>query len=602
MEAAPILLEGLAKLEYRGYDSAGLAVRNGTADAEIVKAKGRLKILAEKTDNGNSLKGQIGIGHTRWATHGEPSENNAHPHCSDDHNVIGVHNGIIENYQELKEKLTRHGYTFYSETDTEVAIKLIDYYDKKYAQGPLYSLTHAMTRIRGSYALAVMFKDFPEEIFAARKDSPMVIGVKKGEAFLASDVTPIIKYTKNVYYIGNEQVARLGKGTVSFYDIDQGEVTIEPTEVQWDTNAAERGGYEHFMIKEIHEQPKAVSDTISSLVKDGKIDLSGVGIDEKTAQKIQRIHIVACGSAYHVGVAGQYVIEDLARIPVRTELASEFRYRRPILNENDLVVIVSQSGETADSLAALRLAKENHVMTLAIVNVVGSSIAREADHILYTLAGPEIAVATTKAYSAQLIAIYALAIQLAFYRSSIDVKKYDALIAEMKTLPDKMQKVLENKERIQWFAAKYANAQDMYFIGRGLDYAISLEGSLKMKEISYVHSEAYAAGEIKHGPISLIENGTLVVGVATQSHLYEKTRSNMVEVKSRGAYLMGLTNYGNYSIEDTADFVVYIPKTDEHFTTSLAIIPLQLLGYYLSVAKGLNVDKPRNLAKSVTVE
>jgi glucosamine--fructose-6-phosphate aminotransferase (isomerizing) len=602
MEAAPILLEGLAKLEYRGYDSAGLAVRNGTADAEIVKAKGRLKILAEKTDNGNSLKGQIGIGHTRWATHGEPSENNAHPHCSDDHNVIGVHNGIIENYQELKEKLTRHGYTFYSETDTEVAIKLIDYYDKKYAQGPLYSLTHAMTRIRGSYALAVMFKDFPEEIFAARKDSPMVIGVKKGESFLASDVTPIIKYTKNVYYIGNEQVARLGKGTVSFYDIDQGEVTIEPTEVQWDTNAAERGGYEHFMIKEIHEQPKAVSDTISSLVKDGKIDLSGVGIDEKTAQKIQRIHIVACGSAYHVGVAGQYVIEDLARIPVRTELASEFRYRRPILNENDLVVIVSQSGETADSLAALRLAKENHVMTLAIVNVVGSSIAREADHILYTLAGPEIAVATTKAYSAQLIAIYALAIQLAFYRSSIDVKKYDALIAEMKTLPDKMQKVLENKERIQWFAAKYANAQDMYFIGRGLDYAISLEGSLKMKEISYVHSEAYAAGEIKHGPISLIENGTLVVGVATQSHLYEKTRSNMVEVKSRGAYLMGLTNYGNYSIEDTADFVVYIPKTDEHFTTSLAIIPLQLLGYYLSVAKGLNVDKPRNLAKSVTVE
>jgi glucosamine--fructose-6-phosphate aminotransferase (isomerizing) len=601
-EAAPILLEGLAKLEYRGYDSAGLAVRNGTADAEIVKAKGRLKILAEKTDNGNSLKGQIGIGHTRWATHGEPSENNAHPHCSDDHNVIGVHNGIIENYQELKEKLTRHGYTFYSETDTEVAIKLIDYYDKKYAQGPLYSLTHAMTRIRGSYALAVMFKDFPEEIFAARKDSPMVIGVKKGESFLASDVTPIIKYTKNVYYIGNEQVARLGKGTVSFYDIDQGEVTIEPTEVQWDTNAAERGGYEHFMIKEIHEQPKAVSDTISSLVKDGKIDLSGVGIDEKTAQKIQRIHIVACGSAYHVGVAGQYVIEDLARIPVRTELASEFRYRRPILNENDLVVIVSQSGETADSLAALRLAKENHVMTLAIVNVVGSSIAREADHILYTLAGPEIAVATTKAYSAQLIAIYALAIQLAFYRSSIDVKKYDALISEMMTLPDKMQKVLENKERIQWFAAKYANAQDMYFIGRGLDYAISLEGSLKMKEISYVHSEAYAAGEIKHGPISLIENGTLVVGVATQSHLYEKTRSNMVEVKSRGAYLMGLTNYGNYSIEDTADFVVYIPKTDEHFTTSLAIIPLQLLGYYLSVAKGLNVDKPRNLAKSVTVE
>ncbi len=601
-EAAPLLLEGLAKLEYRGYDSAGLAVRNGKADAEIVKAKGRLKNLLDKTDNGNALKGYVGIGHTRWATHGEPSETNAHPHCSDDHNVIGVHNGIIENYQELKEKLTRHGYTFYSETDTEVAIKLIDYYDKKYKQGPLYSVTHAMTRIRGSYALAVMFKEYPDEIFAARKDSPMVIGVKKGETFLASDVTPIIKYTKTVYYIGNEQVARIGKGTVSFYDIDEGEVVIEPQEVNWDTNAAERGGYEHFMIKEIHEQPKAVRDTINSLVKEGKIDLSGVGIDEAVAKKIKRIHIVACGSAYHVGMVGQYVIEDLARIPVRVELASEFRYRKPILDENDFVIIVSQSGETADSLAALRLAKESGVPTLGIVNVVGSSIAREADHVLYTLAGPEIAVATTKAYSAQLIAIYALAIQMAAFRGVLEDAKYDELIKAMDALPESMQKVLENKERIQWFAAKYSNAQDMYFIGRGIDYAISLEGSLKMKEISYVHSEAYAAGEIKHGPISLIEDGTLVVGIATQAHLFEKTRSNMVEVKSRGAYLMGITNYGNYSIEDTADFVVYIPKTDEHFTTSLAIIPLQLLGYYLSVAKGLNVDKPRNLAKSVTVE
>jgi glucosamine--fructose-6-phosphate aminotransferase (isomerizing) len=601
-EAAPILLEGLAKLEYRGYDSAGLAVRNGKAEAEMVKSKGRLKALAEKTDNGRALKGTIGIGHTRWATHGEPSENNAHPHCSDDHNVIGVHNGIIENYQELKEKLLRHGYKFYSQTDTEVAIKLIDYYEKKYQQGPLYSITHAMTRIRGSYALAVMFKDYPDEIFAARKDSPMVIGAEQGESFLASDVTPIIKYTKTVYYIGNEQVARIGKGTVSFYDIDQGEVTIEPSEVNWDTDAAERGGYEHFMIKEIHEQPKAVLDTINGLVKNGRIDLSEVDMDEALAKKIERIHIVACGSAYHVGMAGQYVIEDLARIPVRVELASEFRYRSPILNENDFVIIISQSGETADSLAALRLAKENSIPTLGIVNVVGSSIAREADHVLYTLAGPEIAVATTKAYSAQLIAVYALAIQMAWFRGCIDQAKYDQLIKDMKALPDSMQRVLEDKERIQWFAAKYSNAQDMYFIGRGLDYAISLEGSLKMKEISYVHSEAYAAGEIKHGPISLIENGTLVIGVATQAKLYEKTRSNMVEVKSRGAYLMGITNYGNYNIEDTADFVVYIPKTDEHFATSLAIIPLQLMGYYLSVAKGLNVDKPRNLAKSVTVE
>lgn len=601
-QAAPILLKGLEKLEYRGYDSAGLSVRNGTSDTEIVKAKGRLKALAEKTDDGKAMKGTIGIGHTRWATHGEPSEKNAHPHCSDDHNVIGVHNGIIENYQELKEKLLRHGYTFYSQTDTEVAVKLIDYYEKKYNQGPLYSLTHAMQRIRGSYALAVMFKDYPETIYAARKDSPMVIGIAEGASYLASDVTPILNYTKTVYYIGNEQVAELNKGSVKFFNLDQEEVEIEPKEVTWDAEAAEKNGYEHFMIKEIHEQPKAVKDTLKSVIKDGKIDLSEVGIDKETAEKLNRIIIVACGSAYHVGVAGQYVIESASRIPVRVELASEFRYRDPILNENDLVVVISQSGETADSLAALRLAKEMNIKTLGIVNVVGSSIAREADFVFYTLAGPEIAVATTKAYSAQLIAIYALAIQLGKYREIIDENRYTTLIEEMETLPEKMDRVLSDKERIQWFASKYANAQDMYFIGRGIDYAVSLEGSLKMKEISYVHSEAYAAGEIKHGPISLIEDGTLVIGICTDKKLFEKTRSNMVEVKSRGAYLMGLTSYGNYSIEDTADFTVYIPQTDPYFTTSLAIIPLQLLGYYLSVAKGLNVDKPRNLAKSVTVE
>ncbi len=601
-QAAPILLKGLEKLEYRGYDSAGLSVRNGTSDTEIVKAKGRLKALAEKTDDGKAMKGTIGIGHTRWATHGEPSEKNAHPHCSDDHNVIGVHNGIIENYQELKEKLLRHGYTFYSQTDTEVAVKLIDYYEKKYNQGPLYSLTHAMQRIRGSYALAVMFKDYPETIYAARKDSPMVIGIAEGASYLASDVTPILNYTKTVYYIGNEQVAELNKGSVKFFNLDQEEVEIEPKEVTWDAEAAEKNGYEHFMIKEIHEQPKAVKDTLKSVIKDGKIDLSEVGIDKETAEKLNRIIIVACGSAYHVGVAGQYVIESASRIPVRVELASEFRYRDPILNENDLVVVISQSGETADSLAALRLAKEMNIKTLGIVNVVGSSIAREADYVFYTLAGPEIAVATTKAYSAQLIAIYALAIQLGKYREIIDENRYTTLIEEMETLPEKMERVLSDKERIQWFASKYANAQDMYFIGRGIDYAVSLEGSLKMKEISYVHSEAYAAGEIKHGPISLIEDGTLVIGICTDKKLFEKTRSNMVEVKSRGAYLMGLTSYGNYSIEDTADFTVYIPQTDPYFTTSLAIIPLQLLGYYLSVAKGLNVDKPRNLAKSVTVE
>lgn len=601
-QAAPILLKGLEKLEYRGYDSAGLSVRNGTSDIEIVKAKGRLKALAEKTDDGKAMKGTIGIGHTRWATHGEPSEKNAHPHCSDDHNVIGVHNGIIENYQELKEKLLRHGYTFYSQTDTEVAVKLIDYYEKKYNQGPLYSLTHAMQRIRGSYALAVMFKNYPDTIYAARKDSPMVIGIAEGASYLASDVTPILNYTKTVYYIGNEQVAELNKGSVKFFNLDQEEVEIEPKEVTWDAEAAEKNGYEHFMIKEIHEQPKAVKDTLKSVIKDGKIDLSEVGIDKETAEKLNNIIIVACGSAYHVGVVGQYVIESASRIPVRVELASEFRYRDPIMNENDLVIVISQSGETADSLAALRLAKKMNIKTLGIVNVVGSSIAREADYVFYTLAGPEIAVATTKAYSAQLIAIYALAIQLGKYREIIDENRYTSLIEEMETLPEKMERVLSDKERIQWFASKYANAQDMYFIGRGIDYAVSLEGSLKMKEISYVHSEAYAAGEIKHGPISLIEDGTLVIGICTDKKLFEKTRSNMVEVKSRGAYLMGLTSYGNYSIEDTADFTVYIPQTDPYFTTSLAIIPLQLLGYYLSVAKGLNVDKPRNLAKSVTVE
>lgn len=601
-QAAPILLKGLEKLEYRGYDSAGLSVRNGTSDTEIVKAKGRLKALAEKTDDGKAMKGTIGIGHTRWATHGEPSEKNAHPHCSDDHNVIGVHNGIIENYQELKEKLLHHGYTFYSQTDTEVAVKLIDYYEKKYNQGPLYSLTHAMQRIRGSYALAVMFKNYPDTIYAARKDSPMVIGIAEGASYLASDVTPILNYTKTVYFIGNEQVAELNKGSVKFFNLDQEEVEIEPKEVTWDAEAAEKNGYEHFMIKEIHEQPKAVKDTLKSVIKDGKIDLSEVGIDKETAEKLNNIIIVACGSAYHVGVVGQYVIESASRIPVRVELASEFRYRDPIMNENDLVIVISQSGETADSLAALRLAKKMNIKTLGIVNVVGSSIAREADYVFYTLAGPEIAVATTKAYSAQLIAIYALAIQLGKYREIIDENRYKSLIEEMETLPEKMERVLSDKERIQWFASKYANAQDMYFIGRGIDYAVSLEGSLKMKEISYVHSEAYAAGEIKHGPISLIEDGTLVIGICTDKKLFEKTRSNMVEVKSRGAYLMGLTSYGNYSIEDTADFTVYIPQTDPYFTTSLAIIPLQLLGYYLSVAKGLNVDKPRNLAKSVTVE
>lgn len=600
--AAPILLDGLSKLEYRGYDSAGLAVRDGSNPVEVVKAKGRLKVLSEKTDNGLAVKGFCGIGHTRWATHGEPSEVNAHPHCSDDFNVVGVHNGIIENYQELKDKLVRKGYTFQSSTDTEVAIKLIDYYYKKYEGTPVDAINHSMVRIRGSYALAVMFQDYPEEIYVARKDSPMIIGVENGESYLASDVPAILKYTRNVYYIGNMELARLQKGEITFYNLDGDEIQKELTEIKWDAKAAEKAGFEHFMMKEIHEQPKAIADTINSVVTEGQIDLSPVGLTEEEMKEISQIYIVACGSAYHVGVAAQYVIEDLAKIPVRVELASEFRYRKPLLDKNGLVIIISQSGETADSLAALREAKSRGIKTLAIVNVVGSSIAREADNVFYTLAGPEISVATTKAYSTQLIASYILAIQFAKAREELEEGMYENLISELYKLPDKVQKLLDDKERIQWFAAKFSNAKDIFFLGRGLDYAVSLEGSLKMKEISYIHSEAYAAGELKHGTISLIENGTLVVSVLTQMELYEKMISNMVEVKSRGAYLMGMTNYGNYSIEDTADFTVYIPKTDSHFAASLAVIPLQLMGYYVSVAKGLDVDKPRNLAKSVTVE
>ena len=600
--AAPVLLDGLSKLEYRGYDSAGIAVRDGENRSEVIKAKGRLKKLVEKTNGGDSVPGTCGIGHTRWATHGEPSENNAHPHMSDDGDVVAVHNGIIENYQELKDKLIRKGYTFYSETDTEVAVKLVDYYYKKYEGTPVDALTHAMVRIRGSYALAIMFKEYPEEIYVARKDSPMILGVENGESYIASDVPAILKYTRNVYYIGNLEMARVRKGEITFFNLDGDEVEKQPKVIEWDAEAAEKAGFEHFMIKEIHEQPKAVADTLNSVLHDGMIDLNDVGLSEEEIRNISQIYIVACGSAYHVGMAAQYVLEDLARIPVRVELASEFRYRKPLLDKNGLAIIISQSGETADSLAALREAKAKGVRTLGIVTVIGSSNAREADNVFYTLAGPEISVATTKAYSTQLIASYLLAIQFAKVREEITQEQYDGMIAELQTLPEKIQKIIDDKERLQWFASKQVNAKDIFFIGRGIDYAISMEGSLKMKEISYIHSEAYAAGELKHGTISLIEDGTLVIGCLTQPNLYEKTVSNMVECKSRGAYLMGLTTYGNYNIEDTADFVTYIPKTDPHFATSLAVIPLQLMGYYVSVAKGLDVDKPRNLAKSVTVE
>ena len=602
LQAAPILLNGLQKLEYRGYDSAGIAVRNEeTGKIEVVKAKGRLKTLIEKTDTGSAVPGTCGIGHTRWATHGEPSVQNAHPHCTEDKSVVLVHNGIIENYQELKEKLQKSGYTFYSQTDTEVATKLIDYYYKKTGT-PLEAISRAMLRIRGSYAFGIMFHDHPGKLFAARKDSPLIIGKNDTGCLIASDVPAILDSTRNVYYIGNHEIAEMTGTEIHFYTLDLEEIEKEMVEIKWDAEAAEKGGYEHFMLKEIHEQPKAVQDTIGAYVKDGRISLSEVGLDDEVLNNLERIYIVACGSAYHVGMAGKYVIEELAGIPVEVDLASEFRYRNPIFAKNSMVIIVSQSGETADSLAALRLSKERGIPVLGIVNVVGSSIARESDYILYTYAGPEISVATTKAYSTQLIAVYLLAIQAAVVRGQITGERSMELVKELHTLPEKIQRILDDKERIQWFASKYANAKDIFFIGRGIDYAISLEGSLKMKEISYIHSEAYAAGELKHGTISLIENGILVVGVMTQKELFEKTLSNMVEVKSRGAYLMGLTCYGNYSIEDTADFSVYVPKTEKYFTTSLAIIPLQLMGYYVSVAKGLDVDKPRNLAKSVTVE
>lgn len=611
-QAAPILLHGLSKLEYRGYDSAGIAVRGSDGKVRIVKEKGKLEGLKKKTDDGKAIDGVIGIGHTRWATHGGPSVKNAHPHVSsnslhegaavDESNVVGVHNGIIENFAELKEKLLRHDYAFYSDTDTEVLVKLVDYYYNKYGMGPVDALAKTMVRVRGSYALAVMFKDYPDQVWVARKDSPMVIGVSDGEGYVASDVPAILKYTRDVFYIGNNEMGCIGAGTVNFYNLDGDQIEKKSVHIDWDAEAAEKGGFEHFMMKEIHEQPKAVRDTLNSVLKNGTIDLTEAGLSDDELRDISQLYIVACGSAWHAGMAAQYVIEDLTRVPVRVELASEFRYRKPILDKKGLVIAISQSGETADTLAAIREAKEQGVKSLGIVNVVGSSIAREADKVFYTLAGPEISVATTKAYSAQLIAGYCLALAMAKARGTISEEYYSQLVSELESIPDKIEKVLEDKERIQWFAAKYANAKDVFFVGRGIDYAICLEGSLKMKEISYIHSEAYAAGELKHGTISLIEDDILVIGVLTQSALYEKTISNMVECKSRGAYLMGLTSYGNYEIEDQVDFAVYVPKVDDHFAASIAVVPLQLMGYYLSVSKGLDVDKPRNLAKSVTVE
>ena len=602
-QAAPILLEGLARLEYRGYDSAGICVaENGMLD--IAKCKGRLANLAEKTAHGALMHGTVGIGHTRWATHGEPNDINSHPHVSQNGKIALVHNGIIENYLEIREFLEEKGVQFASETDSEVVAQLLEYclgLDEVHCmQDAIYMVLH---RIEGAYAFGIVCADDPERLYAARKDAPLLLGYGDGCNFIASDVTALVKYTRDVSYMEDGEVAVLTRDSIQVYNAMELPIEKEHHHIDWEISAAEKGGYPHFMLKEIMEEPEALRRAITPRIKDGRIDFGDLVLGRETIENISRIMIIACGSSYHVGMLGKYTIEKLTRIPVEAVLASEFRYCDPIVDSHTLAIVISQSGETADSLAALRLAKSQGVPTMAIVNVVGSTIAREADHIFYTLAGPEIAGATTKAYSTQLVAGYLLGVQFAHVRGTITEEKYEELLAALQELPDQIAKLLEDdKERIQWFAAKYANAKDVFFIGRGIDYAVSMEGSLKLKEISYIHSEAYAAGELKHGTISLIEDGILVVSILTQEALYEKMISNMVEVKCRGAYLMGLTTAGNYNIEDTVDFAVYIPKTDEHFTPSLAVVPLQLLGYYVSVSKGLDVDKPRNLAKSVTVE
>lgn len=597
-QAAPIILDGLSKLEYRGYDSAGMAVF-GEKRIQIEKSVGRLKVLEELTHDGATMPGQIGIGHTRWATHGAPSDVNSHPHYNSEETIAVVHNGIIENYIPLKNKLMKKGYHFVSETDTEVLAHLLDYY---YKGNPLEAITKVLHRVEGSYALGILFADYPDTLYAVRKDSPLIVGKSDDGCFIASDVPAILKYTRNVYYVDNQEVACMTADSLRFYTVDEEELEKESVTIEWDASAAEKGGYEHFMLKEMHEQAKTVTDTLSPRIKDNEIVIEELGLTDEEICKLSRVYMVACGSAYHAAMTGKYVMEGIARIPVEVDLASEFRYRDPILDENSLVVVVSQSGETADTLAALREAQKRGCRVLGIVNVVGSSIAREADNVMYTWAGPEIAVATTKAYSAQLIALYLLSLKFADVRGKLTEDELASYIKDLKRLPQQIELVMNNKERIQRFANRYIAAKDIFFIGRGIDYAISLEASLKLKEISYIHSEAYAAGELKHGTISLIEDGTLVAAVSTQPDLYKKTLSNIVEVKSRGAFVLAVTNVGNTEIEKTADYVIYIPETNPYFTDSLAIIPLQLFAYYVSVGKGCDVDKPRNLAKSVTVE
>ena len=598
MQAAPILLDGLAKLEYRGYDSAGISVFNGE-NIDTVKTKGKIKDLRELTDDGKNIHGTVGIGHTRWATHGEPSDVNSHPHVNARETIAVVHNGIIENYLELKNRLISRGYVFQSETDTEVVTLLMDYY---FDGDLLKTLAKVMTRIEGSYALGIINKDNPDEIIAVKKDSPLIVGLSEEGNYIASDIPAVLKHTRKIYILEDGEIVKLTRDGVTVYNEDLDVIDKEVTEIQWDVSAAEKGGYEHFMMKEIHEQPKAVRDTIFPRLRDDEVFIHELRMTDEQIRDLRKIFIIACGSAYHAGVTGKYVIEELSRIPVEVDLASEFRYRNPILEDNTLAIIISQSGETADTLAAMREAKRHGVRTLAVVNVVGSSIAREADDVLYTWAGPEIAVATTKGYTSQLSALYLLALHFAKIREKVSDTEYHEMIQELKTLPEKIESMLEDKEKIQYLANKYIGLKDVFFLGRGIDYASALEASLKLKEISYVHSEAYAAGELKHGTISLIEKGTLVVALVTQEQLYGKIVSNIVEVRTRGAFVLAVTNEDNKDIEKNADYVFYIPKTNRMFTGLMTTIPLQLFAYYVAVAKGCDVDQPRNLAKSVTVE
>ena len=597
-QAAPIILDGLSKLEYRGYDSAGMAIFDGEK-LNIVKTAGRLKALEDLTHDGETMPGSVGIGHTRWATHGQPTDANAHPHYNSSETIALVHNGIIENFQALKNKLINHGYEFRSQTDTEVLVQLLDYY---YKGNPLEAITKVMHRVEGAYALGIIFADHPDEIFAVRKDSPLIVGRSDNAAYIASDVPAILKYTRDVYYIDNSEVVCLKAGELKFYTADEEEISKESTHIEWDAESVAKGGYEHFMMKEMYEQPKAVRETFEKHLEGDEIIIEELNMTDDEIKNLKKIHIVACGTAYHAGMAAKYVIEEMARISVELDMASEFRYRNPIIEPGALVIVISQSGETADTLQALRDSKEKGAKVLGIVNVVGSAIAREADSVMYTWAGPEIAVASTKAYSAQLIALYLLAMKFAHVRGTVSEEEYKSLLIDLRRLPEQIELLLGSKEKIQRFANRYIVAKSIFFIGRGLDYSLSMEGSLKLKEISYLHSEAYAAGELKHGPISLIENGTLVMAALTQDNLYKKTVSNIVEVRARGAFVLALTNNTHTDIEDNADYVIYIPTTSHYFTNSLAIIPLQLFAYYIAVGKGCDVDKPRNLAKSVTVE